>query len=193
MYSDIYVSSEIEDDEMSKTNNNSTSTPGIDHSSDHHRKVPTLQEIARKVLRLKKKQLDEKQYISYEMIACTFLLGLVKVGHDSKTTLFTSLQKSCGSNPSAEIEDIVEKLKARGGQEQLVIFLTGPAGSGKSMAMRVAEQFCYKFCVAVDVMWCDRTFLFTSYTGSDASLIGGVTISMAACITSEVALCPLLP
>jgi hypothetical protein len=45
-----------------------------------------------------------------------------------------------------------EKLEARGGQEQLLLFLTGPAGSGKSTAMRVAEQFCYEFCVAVGVM-----------------------------------------
>jgi ATP-dependent DNA helicase PIF1 len=46
--------------------------------------------------------------------------------------------------------------------------------------MRVAEQFCYEFRMAVGVMWGDRTFLFTAYTGSAASLIGGVTISKAA-------------
>ncbi len=46
--------------------------------------------------------------------------------------------------------------------------------------MRVAKQFCYEFCVTVGVMWNDTTFLFTAYTGSAASLIGGVTISKAA-------------
>jgi hypothetical protein len=60
------------------------------------------------------------------------------------------------------------------------MFLAGPAGSGKSTAMRVAKQFCYEFCVAVGVMWSDRTFLFTAYTGSAASLIGGIKISKAA-------------
>ncbi len=63
---------------------------------------------------------------------------------------------------------------------QLLLFLTGPAGSGKSTAMRVAKQFCNEFCLAVGVMWSDTTFLFTAYTGSAASLIGGVTISKAA-------------
>jgi hypothetical protein len=29
-------------------------------------------------------------------------------------------------------------------------------------------------------MWSDTTFLFTAYTGSAASLIGGITISKAA-------------
>jgi hypothetical protein len=44
----------------------------------------------------------------------------------------------------------------------------------------MAEKFCYEFCVAVGVMWSDTAFLFTAYTGSAASLIGGVTISKAA-------------
>jgi hypothetical protein len=114
------------------------------------------------------------------MIACTFLLGLVKDGNDSNTTLFPSLQKTMGGESSKEIADIVKKLGARGGLEQLFLFLTGPARPGKSTAMRVAKKFCYEFCVAVGVMWSDTTYLFTAYTGSAASLIGGVTISKAA-------------
>ncbi len=125
-------------------------------------------------------ELDEKQYIAYEMIACTFSLGLVKDGNDSNTTLFASLQKTIVGESSKEIADIVKKMDATGGQEQLLLFLTGPAGSGKSTAMRVAKQFCYEFCVAVGVMWSDTTFLFTAYTGSTASLIGSVPISKAA-------------
>jgi hypothetical protein len=85
-----------------------------------------------------------------------------------------------GGESSKEIADIAKKLKARGGQEQLLLLLTGPAGSGKCTAMRVAKQFCYEFCVAVGVMWSDTTFLFTAYTGSAASLIGDVAISKAA-------------
>jgi hypothetical protein len=120
------------------------------------------------------------------MIACTFLLDLVKDGNDSSTTLFTSLQKTIGGNPSSEIiEDIVDKLQARGGQEQLIMFLTGPAGSGKSTAMRVAEQFCYEFCLAIGIMWSDTTFLFTAYTGAAASLIGGTTISKTAYLNQK--------
>jgi hypothetical protein len=76
-------------------------------------------------------------------------------------------------------------LKARGAKEQLLMFLTGPAGLSKSTTMRVAEQFCYEFCVAVGVMWCERTFLCTAYTESAASLIGGITISKAAYINQQ--------
>ena len=60
------------------------------------------------------------------------------------------------------------------------MFLTGPAGSGKSTAMKIAQKFCYEFCMAVGIMWSDKTFIFTAYTGLAASLFGGVTISKAA-------------
>jgi hypothetical protein len=58
-----------------------------------------LQEVARKVARLEKMELDEKQYLAYEMIAHTFLLGLVKDGNDSNITLFNSLQKTRAPPP----------------------------------------------------------------------------------------------
>jgi Mrp family chromosome partitioning ATPase len=98
-------------------------------------KIPTLAETARKVARLENLKLDEKQYIAYETIACTFLLGLVHDGNDPTTTLYSRLVKTmeCPSNKS--IEKIVRRLKARGGQRQLIMFLSGPAGSGKSTAV----------------------------------------------------------
>ncbi len=65
------------------------------------------------------------------------------------------------------------------------MFLTGPAGLGKSTAVRVVEQFCYEFCLAVGIMWSDTTFLFTAYTGAAASLIGGTTISRTAYLNQK--------
>jgi hypothetical protein len=122
------------------------------------------------------------------MIACTFLLGLVHDGNDPNTTLYSCLGQTMGGTATLEINDIVRRLEARGGQNQLIMFLTGPAGSGKSTAVKVAQQFCYDFCLAVGVMWSDRTFLFTAYTGAAASLFGGVTISKAAFLNQQKAL-----
>ena len=83
------------------------------------------------------------------------------------------------------MEELVNRLKARGGQDQLLMFLTGPAGSGKSTAVMVAQQFCFEFCMAVGNMWSDKTLLFAAYTGSAASLFGGVTISKAVFINQR--------
>ena len=90
-----------------------------------------------------------------------------------------------GCPDTTEMEDIVNRLKARGGQDQLLMFLTGPAGSGKSTAIMVAQQFYFEFCMAVGDMWSDKKILFTAYTGSAASLFGGVTISKAAFINQR--------
>ena len=178
-YSDLY--NDLEENE----DTSSTSSHANESDRDHcmkkiQRKIPTLPQIARKVARLEKTQLDEKQYIAYEMIACTFLLGLVNDGSDKNTKLGSYLQQSLEIASSTDATNIIKKLKARGGRDQLLMFLTGPAGSGKSTSMKIAQQFCYEFCIAVGIMWSDKTFIFTAYTGSAASLFGGVTISKAA-------------
>ncbi len=129
--------------------------------------------------KLEKTKLDEKQYIAYEMIACTFLLGLVNDGHDKNTKLGAYLQQTMEIISTKDGNDTIKKLKARGGRDQLLMFLTGLAGSGKSTAMKVAQNFCYEYCIAVGIMWSDKTFIFTAYTGLAASLFGGVTISKA--------------
>ena len=85
----------------------------------------------------------------------------MKDGRDPHTNLGAYLQKSLGGPTTTNIHDIVKRLKARGGQEQMLMFLTGPAGSGKSSALLVAQQFCFEFCLSVGVMWSDKTFLFT--------------------------------
>ena len=126
-YSDIY-----------KNEMNSSTLTCNNRTNNNQLKVPTLPEIAKKVAKLEKRQLDEKQYIAYEIIAFTFLLGLVKDGNNPETTFYSYLQKSMGCPNTTEMADIVKRLKARGGQDQLLMFLTGPAGSSKSTAVMVA-------------------------------------------------------
>jgi len=83
--------------------------------------------------------LDEKQYIAYEMIACTFFLGLVNDGSDKNTKSGVYLQQTMEIATTADAKDVIKKLKARGGRDQLLMFLTGPAGLGKSTSMKVAQ------------------------------------------------------
>ena len=183
-YEEIYMDSDL----AIETNPPITPNNPTEHQDPNTHKIPTLHETARKVARLEKQKLDEKQYIAYEMIACTFLLGLVQDGNDPNKTLYSCLGQTMGGTATLKIRDIVHRLEARGGQNQLIMFLTGPAGSGKSTAMQVAQQFCYDFCLAVGVMWSDITFFFTAYTGAAASLFGGVTTSKAAFLNQQKAL-----
>jgi len=101
--------------------------------------------IAQKVARLEKTQLDEKQYIAYEMIACTFLLGLVNNGSDKNTKLGAYLQQTMEIPTTADAKDVIKKLKARGGRDQLLMFLTGPTGLGKCTPSKLHSNFVMNF------------------------------------------------
>ena len=57
------------------------------------------------------------------MIASTFLLGLVCDGGDPSTTLYKALKQTMGHPNSMTINDIIQRLEARGGQSQLIMFL----------------------------------------------------------------------
>jgi hypothetical protein len=130
-YKEVYMNSDIDD----KTNPpTTTNNMGVDQNTNIH-KIPTLPETARKVARLEKRTLDEKQFVAYEIIACTFLLGLVHDGNDPNTTLYSCPRHTMGSTATLNINNIVQRLEARGGQSQLIMFLTGLAGSGKSTAV----------------------------------------------------------
>ncbi len=111
-YKEIYMDSDIDDETNPPTTSNNM---GADQNTNIH-KIPTLPETARKVARLEKRKLDKKQYIAYLMIACTFLLGLVHDGNDSITTLYSCLGHTMGSTATLNINDIVHRLEARGGQ-----------------------------------------------------------------------------
>ncbi len=79
-------------------------------------------------------------------------------GRDKNTILGVYPQQTIEITSTADGNDTIIKLKARGGRDQLLMFLTGPAGSGKSTAMKVTHQFCYEFCIAVGIMWIDKTY-----------------------------------
>ena len=137
--------------------------------------LPLFQELLKKVAKVEKKVLDAKQYIAYEIICCTFMLGLLRDGKDTSTLLSRCLGQCLDECPQTT-NDLIERLQARGGEDQILMFLTGPASAGKSTAVKVAERVCFKFWWAVGNLWSDSFFLFTAYTGSAASLFGGVTI-----------------
>jgi hypothetical protein len=140
-YSDLYIDSDEDKDTSSTYSYVTNNDKGHDKNNIQH-KIPTLPQIARKVAKLEKTQLDEKQYIAYEMIACTYLLGLMNYGRNKTTKLGTYIQQTMEITTTADANDIIKKLKARGGRDQLLMILTGPTGSGKSTAMKIEQQFC---------------------------------------------------
>ena len=136
--------------------------------------------MARLVEREEGKRLDRKQYIMYEVLACTFLLDLV-CNHniDGSAALERHVRNTLGIGRQQDMRRLIEALEEKGGRTQLMMFVTGLAGAGKSTGISVAQRFCFEFCKAASIMWKDNTFLFTAYTGSAAAAFGGLTMSAA--------------
>ena len=147
------------------------------------RSTPTIAGVARKVAARGGVILDEKPYITYELICCTFLLGLVQNGMESSPSLRRAFQDIfIDYQDEDSLARVVDELKVRGGRDQLIMFLTGPAGAGKSAAIKVARRFCFDFSRSAGLLWSEYSFLFTAYTGTAAMEVGGLTICKAAFI-----------
>ncbi|KAL7450493.1 hypothetical protein ACHAWC_005221 [Mediolabrus comicus] len=145
--------------------------------------IPTMQSVAEE----SDNTLDTKQYLAYQIICASFLLQLIYESGNTTTNLgkyfhAVGMEDSDDhdSNFIAKRNELVTKLNQMGGEEQLRMLLTGPAGCGKSTCIETAQEFAHKFCMGVAMAFNDYTFYFTSTTGSSAALFGGTTIHSAA-------------
>ena len=182
-YTDLFHDSDNDDDSQSDDDDSSSQPRAT--TIEPVNTIPSIEEVAEQVRNEENIELDEKQNIAYEAICTTFLLCLVREGRNDTTPLGKYLKDTLSDCTSDDIKDVTEELEARGGNNQMLMFLSGPAGAGKTTAVQVAEKFCYRFCRAVGSLWHDTTFLFTAYTGSAASYSGGVTICKIGCINKS--------
>ena len=124
--------------------------------------------------------LDDKQHAAYEIICSSFLLNLINEMSHLDAVNISQLNSVLGSHSLNERKLLIKALKSKGAEEQLLMFLTGPGGCGKSTVMSIAERFCHAFCQAASIIFDETTFLYTATTGTAAALFGGNTIHSAA-------------
>ena len=146
-------------------NNQDPSTVDEHHYQPIQTQIPTFDSILDSVQKEKGIVLDDKQLLAYYSICATFLIGLISDGHDDSTILgqyFTALGDTFVLDRSSTyvIHYIKTKLKSFDGKDQLIMFLTGPAGAGKTTAVKMAEKFCFHF--AELLVYYGKTILFCS-------------------------------
>lgn len=156
---------------------------GFDYNL-HRDNIPTMQGVAEKALLEGNISLDSIQYTAYETICSSFLLEVI--GTEWKKQVSVLDDESVDSKKLRETHQFtVENLKKLGAKDQLIMFITGPAGAGKSTSISIAEKYCYEFCKAVGIAWKDETFLFTAMTGVAAALFGGLTLHSVVYFNTE--------
>ena len=81
---------------------------------------------------------------------------------------------------------MIQELYSRGAKEQLLMFLSGKAGSGKSHVIKTALAFLKKFCNNCDIPFDTDVVKVTAVTGCAAANLkipGATTIHRAAHLT----------
>ncbi len=115
--------------------------------------------------------LDTKQQLAFKTIFSSFIISYLK-------------------DPTCEIsillkENLCNQLKKQGAEEQLIMFVTGPAGSGKSHVIQCCQIFCKQFCDAIRKPFDFSVFPITATTNTAASQLGGKTIHIAAMLNNR--------
>ena len=78
-------------------------------------------------------------------------------------------------------EEVISLLKKRGSKKQLIMFLVGPAGSGKSHVIEACRQCCKILCDHAEVTFANDVFKITAVTGAAAAqLVSWTTVHKAA-------------
>ena len=77
----------VGDNEYNAVYNNNEKHLNTAKKNENDISIPTLASVARKVADLQGKKLDKKQYASYEIIACSFLLQLIQDGSNKNSDL----------------------------------------------------------------------------------------------------------
>ena len=122
--------------------------------------MKTLEDFARELAHREGTILDKKQYMMYEILVCTFLLNLL-CNEDSGNVhgLNTLVDEALLREKRTETTQLVTSLTQRGGREQLIMFVTGMAGAGKSTGIKVAQKYCFDFCRRASIMWGDLSLI----------------------------------
>jgi len=121
-------------------------------------------------------ELDIKQQISFQVLLSTFALTY----YDDAYVADNAESYAEGSMSTRHRFNTAKtNLKNMGGKSQLLMFMTGPGGSGKSRVIDAVTCYARHFCDHLNVTFDEYTIVLTAVTGVAATNIAGETLHSA--------------
>jgi len=121
---------------------------------------------------------DDEQKTAFRNIASNFVLQLHREAEENDKQNNQSRQKRQKLN---NIRKDLESVNPKVGK-QLICFLTGAGGSGKSNIIKGIIEYGKQLCKNLGVEFTKRTIVVTALTGAAAVTIGGETTHGACCL-----------
>ena len=130
------------------------------------------------------KKIDEDQKRAFQVIIGSFLLTYLEEADKNDSKNGSTLEQSHRAQYNAWKHDLLA-LRGIGKENQLIAFLTGPGGSGKSHVIATVLRYSRAFTKLLKVPFTKRTIVVTAMTGVAATSIFGETIHSATMLLSQ--------
>jgi hypothetical protein len=130
-----YLKERTNDNIFDQDQLNSLGLDSIENISD----IPTIKKICMKAATERGIFLDRIQYVAYEIICSTFLLDIVKTTWKEEDELSSGISVSDRAitqfNTMEARQKLLDSLYDLGAKDQLLMYITGPAGAGKVLQL----------------------------------------------------------
>ena len=123
---------------------------------------------------------DKEQQRAFEIIIAKFVLTY----YDEAQNNPERAQRTRDSSFAHERKQL-EKMAGQSHLDQLIMFLTGPGGSGKSEIVNGVLLYAKEYCSNLEVPFTEKTILITACSGVAATLINGETVHRAVHLNVE--------
>jgi hypothetical protein len=123
---------------------------------------------------------DYSQQRAFEVIVSMFLLTFHDEAENNENRKIVQIM---ATNLRARYKKLRNKLKKMTGmknQQQLIMFMTGAGGSGKTKVINAVMLYAKRFCQTIGYEFDKRMIVVTALTGVAATLINGETTHSAA-------------
>ena len=118
--------------------------------------------------------LDENQRGAFEVAASNFVLTYhqeINLGNNQQ--LLSMINNDMEA--STTHQELKTELESLGAKPQLLMFMTGAGGAGKSNVITALIEYCKEFCANLKVHFDSQTLIITAMTGVAATSIMGQT------------------
>ena len=128
---------------------------------------------------------DKEQQRAFEILAAKFVLTFCTQADDSDSidNILSGTGRQEYLRCKRLLNDLVGKPAATG---QLIMFLSGPGGSGKSEVINQLLLYGQQYCANIQQPFTRNTILVTAYSGVAATLIHGQTLHSATYLNKSI-------